>query len=65
VVGAVRTTRQVNADHMTEEETGFFAPFKEAVDDEQREALGMRRLAFHDAHDKADGLSARARRWPR
>ena len=54
---AVRNARQVNADHMAEEETDFFPPFKEAVDDEQREALGMRWLAFHDEHEQADGLS--------
>ena len=54
---AVRTTRQVNADHMAEEEVDFFPPFKQAVDDEQREALGMRWLAFHDEHERADGLS--------
>jgi hypothetical protein len=54
---AVRNTRQVNADHMTEEEVDFFPPFKEAVDAEQREALGMRWLAFHDEHERADGLS--------
>ena len=54
---AVRTTQQVNADHMTEEEKEFFPPFKEAVDDEQREALGMRWLAFHDEHEQAEGLS--------
>src|SRR5918997_7110812 len=54
---AVRDARQVNADHMAEEETAFFPPFKEAVDDEQREALGMRWLAFHDEHERADGLS--------
>jgi hypothetical protein len=54
---AVRTTRQVNADHMAEEEVDFFPPFKEAVDDEQREALGMRWLAFHDDHEQAEGLS--------
>src|SRR6476469_6862011 len=45
---AVRATRQVNADHMAEEETGFFPSFKDAVDDGQREALGLRWLAFHD-----------------
>ena len=55
--GAVSTLRQVNADHMAEEETDFFPPFKEAVDDEQREALGMRWLAFHDEHEQAEGLS--------
>jgi hypothetical protein len=38
---AVRNTRQVNADHMVEEEVDFFPSFKEAVDDEQREALGV------------------------
>ncbi len=54
---AVRNARQVNADHMAEEETDFFPPFKEAVDDEQREALGMRWLAFHDEHGEAEGLS--------
>jgi hypothetical protein len=54
---AVRNTRQVNADHMAEEEVEFFPPFKEAVDDEQREALGLRWLAFHDEHEQADGLS--------
>jgi iron-sulfur cluster repair protein YtfE (RIC family) len=54
---AVRTVRQVNADHMSEEETDFFPAFKEAVDDEQREALGMRWLACHDEHEQADGLS--------
>jgi hypothetical protein len=54
---AVRNARQVNADHMAEEETEFFPPFKEAVDDEQREALGMRWLAFHDEHEQAEGLS--------
>jgi len=42
---------------MSEEETDFFPAFKEAVDDEQREALGMRWLAFHDEHEQADGLS--------
>jgi hypothetical protein len=54
---AVRATRQVNADHMAEEETDFFPPFRDAVDDEQREALGMRWLAFHDEHQRSEGLS--------
>jgi hypothetical protein len=54
---AVRSARQINADHMAEEETDFFPPFKDAVDDEQREALGMRWLAFHDEHESAEGLS--------
>ncbi len=54
---AVRNARQVNADHMAEEEVDFFPQFKEAVDDEQREALGRRWLAFHDEHEQAEGLS--------
>ncbi|MGY1828123.1 MULTISPECIES: hemerythrin domain-containing protein [unclassified Blastococcus] len=54
---AVRNARQVNADHMAEEETEYFPPFREAVDDEQREALGMQWLAFHDEHEQAEGLS--------
>jgi iron-sulfur cluster repair protein YtfE (RIC family) len=54
---AVHATRQVNADHMTEEETDFFPPFKDAVAAEQREALGMQWLAFHDEHEQAEGLS--------
>ncbi|SHG34255.1 hemerythrin domain-containing protein [Geodermatophilus nigrescens] len=54
---AVHAARQVNADHMAEEETDFFPPFREAVDDGQREALGMRWLAFHDEHERARGLS--------
>jgi iron-sulfur cluster repair protein YtfE (RIC family) len=54
---AVRNARQVNADHMAEEEVDFFPQFKEAVDEEQREALGMRWLAFHDEHEQAEGLS--------
>ncbi len=53
---AVRTVRQVNADHMSEE-MDFFPSFKEAVDDEQRDALETRWLAFHDEHEQADGLS--------
>ncbi|MGY1836366.1 hypothetical protein ACI79P_14805 [Blastococcus sp. SYSU DS0510] len=42
---------------MAEEETEYFPPFREAVDDEQREALGMQWLAFHDEHEQAEGLS--------
>jgi hypothetical protein len=53
----VGNARQVNADHTAEEETDFFPPFKAAVDDDQREALGMRWLAFHDEHEEVDGLS--------
>ena len=45
------------ADHMAEEETDFLPAFKEAVEDQPREALGMRWPAFHDGHERAEGLS--------
>jgi hypothetical protein len=61
---AVRTARQVNADHMAEEETDFFPPFKEAVDGEQHEALGMRWLSTTSTSGPR-GCPARTRRWPR
>ena len=54
---AVRTTREVNGDHMAEEETGFLPDFKQNVDAERREELGMRWLEFHDVHEDAEGLS--------
>ena len=54
---AVRTTQDVNAEHMAEEEREFLPDFKEAVDDERRSELGMRWLQFHDEHEGADGLS--------
>ncbi len=54
---AVRTAQEVNAEHMAEEETDFLPAFRDAVDSERREDLGMRWLQFHDTHDRAQGLS--------
>ena len=54
---AVRTCREVNGDHMAEEEREFLPDFREAVDAERREELGMRWLEFHDQHEGAQGLS--------
>jgi Hemerythrin HHE cation binding domain len=53
---AVRNARQVNTNHVAEAEDGVLLPFKEAVDDEQRGALGMQWLAFRDEQE-TDGLS--------
>ena len=54
---AVRACREVNGDHMAEEEREFLPDFREAVDAERREELGMRWLEFHDQHEGAQGLS--------
>ena len=54
---AVRACREVNGDHMAEEEREFLPEFKASVDDERREELGMRWLAFHDDHEDGKGLS--------
>lgn len=54
---AVRATQEVNAEHMAEEERDFLPGFREAVDPERREELGMQWLAFHDEHEQARGLS--------
>ncbi|MCW2605164.1 MAG: uncharacterized protein JWN61_3299, partial [Pseudonocardiales bacterium] len=48
----------VNADHMAEEEREFLPDFKESVDDDRREELGMLWLQFHDEHPHADGLTS-------
>lgn len=54
---AVRACREVNGDHMAEEEREFLPDFRQAVDAERREELGMRWLEFHDRHEGAQGLS--------
>lgn len=54
---AVRAARESNGDHMAEEEREFLPDFREAVDAERREELGMSWLAFHDEHEGARGLS--------
>ena len=53
---AVRAAQEVNADHMAEEEREFIPDFREGVDEQRREDLGMRWLQFHDDHDRAQGL---------
>ena len=54
---ALRTAREVNAEHLDEEERDVLPPFVEHVDAEHREALGMRWLELHEEHDRARGLS--------
>jgi hypothetical protein len=54
---AVAHAQSVNAEHMAEEEREFLPDFKQGVDDERREELGMLWLQFHDEHAHAEGLS--------
>lgn len=54
---AVRTAREVNAEHMEEEERDIFPTFRESVDAAKREELGLAWLKFHDDHENARGLS--------
>lgn len=55
----VRTAQQVNAEHMAEEEREFIPDFRDSVDEQRRDDLGMRWLEFHDDHDRARGLDGR------
>ena len=41
----------------SEEENDVLPPFQEQVSAEQRDALGMRWLEFHERHEDAKGLS--------
>ena len=54
---AVRRAQQVNGDHMAEEEREFIPEFKDSVDAERRDELGMQWLRLHDEHEHARGLS--------
>lgn len=54
---AVRHARETNGDHMAEEERDILPDFRDNVDGERREALGMQWLEFHDDHEGAEGLS--------
>ncbi len=54
---AVRAAREVNGDHMAEEERDFLPEFRDSVDAQRREDLGMRWLEFHDRHEDGEGLS--------
>ncbi|WP_375484757.1 hemerythrin domain-containing protein [uncultured Jatrophihabitans sp.] len=54
---AVGQAQQVNGDHMAEEEREFIPEFKEAVDSERRDELGLEWLKLHDEHEHAAGLT--------
>ena len=54
---AFRTAREVTAEHLGEEEHDMLASFRDSVDAEKRNELGMRWLEFHEVHDRAKGLS--------
>jgi hypothetical protein len=54
---AFRTCREATVDHLAEEENDVLPPFQEQVSSEQRDALGMRWLEFHEQHEDAEGLS--------
>lgn len=54
---AFRNAREVTADHLGEEEREMLGPFKDSVDAETRNELGMRWLQFHEEHERAKGLS--------
>jgi hypothetical protein len=54
---AFRTAREVTADHLGEEERDMLASFRDSVDADKRNELGMRWLQFHEEHDRAAGLS--------
>ncbi len=42
---------------MAEEEREYLPAFREAVNEQRREDLGLRWLQFHDSHDHAAGLN--------
>jgi hemerythrin-like domain-containing protein len=54
---AVADAQQVNGDHMAEEEREFIPEFKQSVDADRRDELGMEWLKLHDEHEHAAGLS--------
>ena len=54
---AFRAAREETVEHLEEEEHDVLPPFKDEVDEDKRTDLGMKWLAFRDAHEKARGLS--------
>jgi hypothetical protein len=54
---AFRACREATVDHLAEEENDVLPPFQQQVSAEQRDALGMRWLEFHERHEGAEGLS--------
>ncbi len=54
---AVRNAREVNGEHMEEEERDVLPSFRDSVGTERRSELGMEWLKFHEDHEAAKGLS--------
>ncbi len=54
---ALRTARQVNEEHLHEEERDALPLFRESTDQARREQLGRGWVAFHEQHQHAQGLS--------
>jgi nitrite reductase/ring-hydroxylating ferredoxin subunit len=54
---AVRRARDVNEEHLQEEERDALPLFRESTDRTRREALGEEWVAFHEQHQHAQGLS--------
>ena len=54
---AVRRARQVNEEHLDEEESDVLPPFRDRVDPTRRQELGAQWVAFHHEHESARGLS--------
>jgi hypothetical protein len=54
---AFRAAREETVEHLEEEEHDVLPPFQNEVDEDKRVEIGMRWLAFRDAHEGAKGLS--------
>jgi len=54
---ALRTARDVNEEHLQEEERDALPLFRESTDRAHREQLGRDWIAFHEQHQHARGLS--------
>ena len=54
---ALRHARQVNDEHLSEEERDALPLFRESTDRARREQLGRAWIAFHEQHQHARGLS--------
>jgi len=60
VEAAFRQARAVTADHL-EEEREMLPPFRDGIEADKRNELGMRWLEFHEQHDRAKGLSGQTK----
>ncbi len=54
---ALRAAREVNEEHLQEEERDALPLFRESTDQARREQLGREWIAFHEQHQHARGLS--------